>query len=230
MQFESICSSLPLCECELVRHSHAAYLLIEEEEVPVQLREAAALNGDIVSESDSDYPDDYTGISAPSSERAKALIKKKVAAIRRKNRRERTKLMSEKRFLLRKRSKKLKGILHDHPNIGKVMEEFVEQRSIGADAWRRTGVLTFDGNKSVQEKVTYRRIQEHLQAVFKRKFAYGTVVELCIARNRRRRSAHRYKGVAKITSRRARKGFQLRYNPDNHWSAALYRGQMEGIS
>ena len=130
-----------------------------------------------MSESDSDNPDDYTGIPALTSERAKVLIKK-VAAIRPKNRRERIKMLSEKRFLLRKRSKKVKGILHDHPNIGKVMEEFIEQRSIGADAWRSTGVLTFDGNKTVQEKVTYQRIQEHLQAVFKRKFSYGTVVEL----------------------------------------------------
>ena len=37
MQFANICSSLPPCECELVRHSHAAYHLIEEEEVPEQL-------------------------------------------------------------------------------------------------------------------------------------------------------------------------------------------------
>ena len=48
------------------------------------------------------------------------------------------------------------------------------------------------------------------------------MVELCVARNRRR-SAHCCKGIAKITSRQARKGFQLRYNPDNHWSAALYQ-------
>lgn len=72
-------------------------------------------------------------------------------------------MISERNYLLRKKSKRLKGILHDYPNIGKVMEEYVEQRSIGADALRRTGVLTFDGNKDVQEKVTYGRIQEHLQ-------------------------------------------------------------------
>lgn len=104
------------------------------------------------------------------------------------------------------------------------MEEYVEQRSIGADAWRRTGMLTFDGNKDIREKVTYKGMQEHLQKVYKRTFSYGTIVELCIARNRKRRSARRYKGVAKITSRRARKGFQLRYNPDCHWSAAFYQG------
>lgn len=27
-----------------------------------------------------------------------------------------------------------------------------------------------------------------------------------------------------MTTRRARKGFQLRYNPDTHWSSALYKG------
>ena len=48
-------------------------------------------------------------------------------------------------------------------------------------------------------------------------------VQCCVARNCRRRSVARYKGVAKVTSGRARKGFQLRYNPNNHWIAALYR-------
>lgn len=27
-----------------------------------------------------------------------------------------------------------------------------------------------------------------------------------------------------MTTRRARKGFELRFNPDAHWSSALYRG------
>ena len=38
-----------------------------------------------------------------------------------------------------------------------------------------------------------------------------------------RRSALPYKGLTKLTSRRARKGFQLRFNHENHWSSALYR-------
>ena len=33
-----------------------------------------------------------------------------------------------------------------------------------------------------------------------------------------------YKGIACIVSKRARKGFSLRYNPDSHWSSALYSG------
>ena len=50
------------------------------------------------------------------------------------------------------------------------------------------------------------------------------MVQLCVARNKRRQSAKRYKAVANLISRRARKGFTLRFNPDRHWSAALYRG------
>lgn len=30
--------------------------------------------------------------------------------------------------------------------------------------------------------------------------------------------------MAKVTTRRARKGFTLKFNPDSHWSAALYKG------
>ena len=38
------------------------------------------------------------------------------------------------------------------------MEAFVSEPSIGADAWCRTGVLTFDGNRRIKEKVTYERM------------------------------------------------------------------------
>ena len=90
--------------------------------------------------------------------------------------------------------------------------------------WSRTGVLTFDGNVKLKEKVTYEGIRQHLQNVYHWHFSYGTIVELCVARNKRRRSAQRYHGIAKVTTRRARKGFNLRFNPDKHWSAAFYKG------
>ena len=70
----------------------------------------------------------------------------------------------------------------------------------------------------------YERIRAHLKKHYNCKFSYGSVVELCVARNKRRRSAVRYRGVAQVTTRRARKGFTLRYSPDAHWSAALYKG------
>ena len=60
--------------------------------------------------------------------------------------------------------------------------------------------------------------------VYSRKFGYGTVVELCVARNKQRKSSTCYRGLARVTCRRARKGFSSRYNPEQHWSAAFSRG------
>lgn len=155
----------------------------------------------------------------------RALIATKRQRIRNRGRYLKAKYIAQKKLLCRKTScsRSVSTILKKFPNIGDVMEEFVEERNIGADSWRRTGVLTFDGNTRVKQKVTYERIRQHLVSVFKTHFSYGTVVQLCVARNLRRKSAQRYRGVAKITSRRARKGFQLRFNPDVHWSSAMYR-------
>ena len=123
-------------------------------------------------------------------------------------------------------SKRTDTILQKYPAIGKTIEDFVSDHNIGADAWRRTGVLTFTfgGNTNQKKKVTYESIRQHLQVVYNRTFSYGTVVELCIPRNKKRRSAKRYHSAARVTTRRARKGFNLRYNPDVHWSSALYKG------
>jgi len=100
----------------------------------------------------------------------------------------------------------------------------VRSRKVGANAWRRTGVLTFDGNSRTGPKVTYKRIQQHLEKKYHCKFGYGTIVQMCVARNKHRLSARRYKGVARITCRRARKGFSVKMNPDAHWSNAVYQG------
>lgn len=32
----------------------------------------------------------------------------------------------------------------------------------------------------------------------------------------------RYQGVVNVVHKRARKGFNIRFNPDHHWSAAFY--------
>ena len=129
--------------------------------------------------------------------------------------------MAENNFLSRRVLEKVSKILKDCPDIGEVVETFVQECSIGADAWRRTGVLTFDGNSRVKSKVTYERIRQHLTKVYNRHF--GTVVQLCIASKKRRLSSKRYKSVCKVMSRRARKGLMLKYNPDAHWSSAFYR-------
>ena len=219
--FESLCSALPQKEQELLIESHSAYLCIEKSDLPEQQHTVDAFNGLIVSESEEDNPD--INLSTQLSEETKLMLKKRIASIRRRNRRLHAKTVSQKRYLQKKQSKRVKTIITTYPNIGKEIESFVESRSVGADAWRRTGVFTFDGNKPIKDKVTFSKIKDHLEEKYKRKFAYGTIVELCVARNRRRKSAKRYKGVANVTCRRARKGFQLRYNPDNHWSAAFYQ-------
>ena len=56
----------------------------------------------------------------------------------------------------RKVSKRTSKILRDCPNIGQAIESFVQDHSVGADAWRRTGVLTFDGNANLKDKPTGR--------------------------------------------------------------------------
>ena len=128
----------------------------------------------------------------------------------------------EQQFLKKRQSKKVSQILTRVPENSKEIENIVMECGAGAAAWRRTGVITFDGNRKVQKKPIFKRVKEHLERKFQIKISYGTVVQLCIARNRRRRSASSYKGVAKILQKRAREGFTLTFNPDNHWSAPFY--------
>ena len=78
--------------------------------------------------------------------------------------------MAEKRLLSRKVSKRVSSILRDCPDIGEHIETFVKDCNIGADSWRRTGILTFDGNTKLAHKVTYERIRAHLKKHYNRKF------------------------------------------------------------
>lgn len=204
----------------LIDQSKKAYLVQKSRND----KEADVDDGLVASESDDDDPTELFQVQDPLDVKGKAIILKKRAAIQRKAKRDIAKRIAERRFLQRRRSKRIGRIEKECPDIGKTIEEFVRKQGVGADSWRRTGVLTFDGNRRVGKKVTFRRIQDHLEARYKRKFGYGTVVQLCVPRNKRRKSAARYKGLAQVTHRRARKGFTLKYNPDAHWSAALYRG------
>jgi len=221
-KYEALSSHLAPKEKELATHSHNAFVHVQSNEMPLQERDVAICIGLIVSESESDDPDVY-GQSIDIEQR-KVLVQRRLTAMRRRARRSRAKLIEQRNFLGRKRTKKAKSILQQFPDIGNEIEHFVEERSVGADAWRRTGMLTFDGNKAMEQKVTYERIRQHLEKKYGCHFSYGTTVELCVARNQRRKSAKRYKGAAQVTSRRAWRGFQLKYNPDNHWSCALYKG------
>ena len=169
-----------------------------------------------------DYMDLEVDVGSP-SDRVKKLIAKRSQTIQRHKRYLKANTIAELNFLANKSSKRRSTIVSMFPDIGTVIEDFVKENNVGADRWRRTGTLTFYGNTNVGKKVTFKCIKEHLEEVYGRRFAYGTVVELCVARNCRRRSAARYRGLANVTCRRSRKGFQLKLNPDNHWSSAFYR-------
>ena len=71
-------------------------------------------------------------------------------------------------------------------------------------------MASFDGNVKSGPHVTYCRIKEHLERKYQRMFSDGAIVELSVARNKRRKSSKRYWGAAQITCRRVRKGFNLK--------------------
>ena len=180
---------------------------------------------DVTSDSDSSEAEIWAmGVKSAFDERGKLLIKNRRATMRRKTLRTIKKRLAEKRFLCRRRSTRIGKLLSQFPNVGKDIEDFVKECGARADAWRRTSALTLDGNRKVKCKATFKRIQEYLEGKYNIKISYGTIVQLCIARNKRSKSSLRYKGVANVVSKRARKGFNIRYNPDIHWSAAFYRG------
>ena len=209
--------------------------LDEREELIIEQSRQAFLLARRLDENNSDADDeavlseaeemevDWGNIHDPLQKEAQSAIIQKIKNLRLGAKRKAAKKIAEERFLRRRRGKNVSKILKECPDIGQTIENYVKSAGAGADSWRRTGVLTFDGNRKVQKKPTFSRIKEHLEMVYNRKFGYGTVVELCVARNKRRKSSTRYRGLARVTCRRARKGFTLRYNPDQHWSAAFYR-------
>ena len=207
-------------EKQMLEISREAFLA-EEFNSFQKTRHADVVNGCIVTDSESDDPDTIEKAQSPLLQ---DVIQKRRGAIKRQMQRLKAKCLEEQCFLRRRINRKVKGIVKDYPDIGQTIEEFVKSCNVGPDAWRRTGVLTFDGNRNVKQKVTYERIRQHLELQYGRHFSYGTVVQLCLARNQRHKSALRYKGVAQVTTRRARKGFEIRYNPDCHWRSSLYRG------
>ena len=207
--------------------------LSEEEERLVEISRQAYLDycransiaSDIsdTGESESD-PEEWVSVKNLKSDKIPALVKKQIKKRRRKKQRLISKEMAEKRLLKRKLPKVVGRVLNNYPNIGKDIEQYVSERRVGADQWRRTGVLTFTGNTQRGPKVTFRGIKDHLEKKYNTHFGYGTIVQLCVVRHKRRISSKRYQGAANVTCRRARKGFSIRLNPDSHWSGALYRG------
>ena len=122
------------------------------------------------------------------------MIIKQRKIYKRKKKRRAVKAATNARLLQLHMPSRVFDILSKYPNIGEDIEKFVKERRVGADAWRRAGVLTFTYGKTSLvsgQKVTYGRIKKFLEEKYGTKFSYGTIVQLCVARNRRRLSAKR---------------------------------------
>ena len=117
------------------------------------------------------------GVQSPMDERGKLLIKKRRASIRLKSMRQIKKRLAEERLMKRRRSKKVGKIISECPGIGEEIEDFVKQCGAGADAWRRAGIMTFDGNRKIKKKATFKRIKEHVEAKYEWNISYGSVVQ-----------------------------------------------------
>ena len=89
------------------------------------------VNGEIVTDSESDNPDEYIGISDLVSESGNKLIMKWRAVIRRQAQKMCAKIIAD---LSRRVSKRVSRILTECPDIGKTIEKYVEDHNVGADS------------------------------------------------------------------------------------------------
>ena len=201
-------------EMRLTEDSRTAYLEnLRQKEIDVDS------NFDIATDSSDSEESDFE----VSSKGENTAIKKKLKQIDDKFFKKAKKEIAEQRCLRRKVSRSTKTIIDRYPDIGDVIESIVQESDIGADSWRRTGVYTFTGDQKKTKRITFSKIQEKLQNHYCAHFSYGSVVQLCVCRHRRRLSSKRYKGVANVRYQRARKSFTLKFNPDFKWSRSLYK-------
>ena len=82
-------------------------------------------------------------------------------------------MLAKSRLLRRKSTKQKRNILERHPEIGEVMEKYAEACDVGADRWRRTGLLTFGGDQKKEKRLTYRRLQEYLKTYYGEHISLG---------------------------------------------------------
>ena len=188
-------------------------------------RPHARARDEVVSDSESDDPEDWVHLRHSTAESKEMLekIRKQRNIFLKRRKRLIAKEVTRRCLLRRKLPKRVSKTLLKYPHIGADIEAYARENRIGADSWRRTGVLSFTGNVRRGPKITYNRIKAHLEKKYSTKFGYGTIVQLCCAKNKRKLSAQRYFCAAKIVSQRARKGFSIKLNIDAHWSCAFYK-------
>ena len=120
-------------EKSLLTSSYAAF---QASKPSVQdCRTASLLNGEIVSDSESDQAEDYVGLKLLASDRAKQLIAKRRTLNGRRMRRLRAKKLAERNFLGRQKNKQVQSVVTRFPDIGEAIESYVSECNVGADAF-----------------------------------------------------------------------------------------------
>ena len=94
-KYEVLSNHLAQKEKDLMAQSHDAFIHVLNNDIPLQQRQLAVCNGLIVSESESEDPDDYAR-----TEQMNVLVQRRLSAIKRRARRNRAKLIAERNFLL----------------------------------------------------------------------------------------------------------------------------------
>ncbi|KAK3754306.1 hypothetical protein QZH41_006635 [Actinostola sp. cb2023] len=167
--------------------------------------------------------DEEWNVETPAENVVEEKIKRKLWQIKDKSRKKAQAEIEAASLFHKKSATRMDAIDKRHPDIGEVMEKIVADADVGADKWRRTGVYTFSGDLKKEKRITFKDLAEKLSEDYGEHISYGTVVQLCVPRNKRRLSSKRYKGVANIKYQKARKGFNLKFNPDSKWSRSLYK-------
>lgn len=130
-----------------------------------------------------------------------ALIKKQRRIIQTRAKRRKAKEHTQACLLKRKIPKRISSILKVFPNIGSDIEQYVRSRRCGADAWRRTGVTTFDGHRKRWPNVSFERIQDHLRKTYNMD-KIGGCCSVMHSKKQKKLSAQRYKGDMQVVTER----------------------------
>jgi hypothetical protein len=113
------------------------------------------LDNAVITDSESDDPEEWLSVKGLKSPEGVQMIKKQRCFIRAQAKRKIAKEIANRCLLKRKIPKRVSAIIKEFLNIGKDVEEYVKSKKCGADAWRRTGVITFDGHRKRGPKASY---------------------------------------------------------------------------
>ena len=124
-------------EHRLSEHSRVAYLEhLREKEADLE-RLSNSSSGS------SEESNEETSLSPSERDKIRLKLKQIDDKLCKRSKRE----IEAQRFLCKKVSRSTETIIDTYPDIGDVIESFVQESDVGADSWQRTGVYTFSGDQ-----------------------------------------------------------------------------------